>query len=257
MSEVSSRLRNWPGRPSAAVVVVAAGLLIMLLPGPAGAFDHSYEQWGKVLAAHTAQGRVGYAELAADRADLDAFIVDCGRVPYADYERWTRQERMAFGINLYNAAMIQLMLNHWPIKSVRDFGFFTSAWNIEFIPLFGHVVSLGNLEHDVLRPSFEDVRIHFAICNSAVSSPALRSTPYLPATLDAELDDQIRVFMTARPECNRFERGTLYLSPLFDWYSTDFGKRTGAITFARVWLPAASTESRVEYTKYDWSLNGR
>ncbi|MBI5060253.1 DUF547 domain-containing protein [candidate division KSB1 bacterium] len=230
--------------------------MLLQVLGSAYAFDHSYVGWSAVLSNHVHQGQVQYGELAKDRALLDGFVAEADRVPYAEFERWTRSERLAFVLNLYNAAVIQLVLNHWPLTSVKDLGFFTSPWNVEFIPLFGHTVSLGNLEHDVLRPSFKDPRTHFAICNAAVGSPRLRGDPYLPEHVDAQLDDQVRAFMTERPDCNRFADGTLTLSPIFDWYSMDFGKRAGILTFVRTYFPGAPPEPRLEYTEFDWSLNG-
>ena len=244
--------------PPRSIAHFAAGLLLLTVVVPsARAFDHTYANWLTVLNQFVEQGRVRYSELKTQPQLLEQFVAECGRVEYAEYERWSRQERLAFVLNLYNAAVIKLLIDRWPLESVKDLGFFTSAWNIEFIPLFGHTISLGNLQHDVLRPGFKDTRTHFALCSSAASGPALRGEPYLPERVDAQLDEQVREFMTQRPTCNRFEQGTLYLSPIFDWYEMDFGKRTGIITFARIYFPEASTESRLEFTPFDWSLNGK
>jgi hypothetical protein len=108
-----------------------------------------------------------------------------------------------------------------------------------------------------LRPSFKDPRVHFAIANAAIGGPWLRSEPYYPEQIDDQLDDQASVFLRARPECNRLEKNTLKLSPIFDWYSQDFGKRDGILSFARTYFPDLPKNPRLEYTKFDWSLNNK
>ena len=226
---------------------------------PAFPFDHTYRALDdSVLAPFVIEGGVDYAALALRRASLDRFLADCAEVSFEEYRSFTRSEQMAFLINLYNAATLQLVLDRRPARSMRDLGgLFRSPWAIRFISLFGRRVSLGNILHDVLRPEFEDPRVHFALCNASRGSPALASEPYRAETLEEQLDACARVYMLERPEMNRWDGETLYLSPLFKWYSNDFGKTPGVRVFARKYFPDVTERAPIRYTDWDWSLNSR
>lgn len=262
--KANSKSRKYRNRINISVIRTLTILSLLVVAEFAWSFDHHYQIWGEVLTKYSANGRVDYQGLSTDRSQLDTFIVECGRVPYSDYESWALNERMAFVINLYNAAAIQLILNHWPlgrspnstIGSINEIGGWTgSPWNIEFINIFGHVKGLGHLENDILRPSFKDPRIHFAIVPAALGGPWLRSEPFLPLILDDQLWQQERLFMTTRPEINRYEDERLHLSPIFDWYSRDFGLRPGIVIFARRYFSEIPEKVRIEYSRFDWSLN--
>jgi len=225
----------------------------------AWAFDHSYSLYrDSVLVPFVRDGKVDYVGLRNHRESLDGFIAQCGRVTFDEYQAFSREQKMAFLINLYNAATIQLVLNNWPLKSIRDLGgLFISPWTKKFILLFDRTIGLGQILHDILRPQFNDPHIHFALANASRGGSALPNEPFLPATLTEQLDDQAGQFMLRRPDCNHFEGGTLYLSPIFRWYQNDFGKRAGVLAFARKYFPDISESTPIEYTEYDWSLNSR
>jgi hypothetical protein len=222
------------------------------------AFDHSYVAYDSLLKTFVSDGRVDYAGLRDNPLPLDSFLTECERLTFDEYQEFTRPEKMAFVINLYNAAVLELVLSHFPLESVRDIGgMFTSPWNESFVKLFGHSVSLGQIEHDLLRGEFKDPRIHFAISQAAKGSPMLLSAPYLPQTLDTQLDIAASLFLTDRPDANRLDQGTLYLSPIFDWYSADFGGRDAVKAFVRKFFPSIPQQFEIEYTHFDWSLNSR
>src|SRR3989339_404416 len=106
-------------------------------------------------------------------------------------------------INLYNAAALVLILENYPVTSIKDVGgFFTSPWNKKFISLFEHTVGLGHIEHDILRSEFKEPRIHFAISCAAIGAPHLNNEPYLSSKLEQQLSDAERIFLTERPDIN-------------------------------------------------------
>lgn len=259
---MNNQRRRWTQLPLARMLLgsgpVTIAILIVLLSMPCVfAFDHTYAQYQTVLDKYVSNGRVNYEGLKADRAGLDSFIVVCCDVPFERYQAFTRSERLAFMINLYNAGTLQLMINHWPLESIQDIGgFFTSPWNKKVLRLFEHEVSLGQIEHDILRTDFKEPRIHFAIVCASVGCPILFSEAYNDLKITAQLAQAERHFLTQRPNENRFENGELFISPIFKWYREDFDGDEGVRTLLKIYYPEVTKDTRINYTEYDWSVNG-
>jgi len=235
--------------------ICAIALLLCALN--AHAFDHTYNLYQSVLDKFVRDGKVNFTGLHADRSALDSFVTSCGEVSFEQYRAFTKSEKLAFMINLYNAATLQLVVDHWPIASVNEIGgMFSTPWNKKFIRLFDHEASLGMIEHDILRIEFSEPRMHFAIVGASRGGPPLRSDAYVDTKLKNQLAEQEKSFLTARPDCNRFENGTLYLSPLFNWFADDFNGAAGIRTLLQLYYPQVTKETPIEYTEFDWGLNG-
>lgn len=230
----------------------------------ADAFDRSHLLFAHVLTSHVRSGLVDYGSIKADPKDLDAYLAALSAVGRAELERWSKADQLAFLINLYNAHTLQLIVNDYPVKSIKDIGsFIRGPWDQPVVQLFGERITLNTLEHEILRKKYHDPRIHFAVVCAALGCPPLRSEPYVGMRLDQQLDDQARIFL-ATPEKNRLDRveRVLYLSPIFKWYESDFMAEAGSVlAFVKRYLPpaaareAASGRYAVRYTDYDWSLN--
>lgn len=241
------------------------------LPVPAE-FDHEHALWTRVLAAHVEGDRFDYAALAEDRADLDGYLARLHAVTPADLESWTREERYAFWINVYNAHAVQLIVDNYPVESIRDLGgkLFDRVWDQEFIPMSAHhpegkddPLSLDDVEHAILRPRFEDARVHVAVNCASVGCPPLRAEAFVAERLEAQLDDQARRFV-ADASRNRLDRaeGVLRLSAIFDWFEGDFVRDAGSV---REWVARHAGEAeaawirsakpRVRHLDYSWDLN--
>lgn len=235
-------------------------LAVLLLLGarPARALDQTYANYDSVLTKYVANGRVDYAGLRSDRAQLDAFLNECAALSFEEYQSLAKEQQLALMINFYNAAVLQLVCDRPGLKSIDEFkSIFRDVWSLKFVRLFDHTVSLGQLLHDILRPEFKDSRIHFALVTACKSDPKLLNTPYRAEILRLQLDQQMDKFMLSRPDANRFENGTLYLSPKFKWYAVDFGKRADLIRFAVRYFPNVTDITPVHFTPFDWSLNAR
>ena len=231
-------------------------LATLLLCSSVFAFDHSHAQFQSVLDKYVKDGRVNYTGLLNDRTELDAYVASIGEVSFEQYRAFTKSEKLALMINLYNAAAIQFILNHWPVESIQDVGgLFSSPWNMKFLKLFGRNASLGMIEHDILRADFKEPRIHFAIVGASNGCPTLRSDVYVDTKLNQQLAEQERAFLTQRPKENRFENDVLYISPMFKWYKEDFDDNEGVRTLFQIYYPGVKIDTRIEYTEYDWSLN--
>ncbi len=255
---------------------LTSALLLFALATPATAVDHS--AWDALLKSHVSDGLVDYSALAANRAALDAYLTDLAD---AEPETLSRDEQVAFWANAYNARMVALVLDHYPIRG-RDSSH--PASSVLQVPgifkkltarIGGRDLSLDAIEHQILRPRFAEPRIHAAIVCASGSCPELRAEAFTAERLEQQLDDQFRRFVTD-PRRNRFDlsAGVAQLSKIFDWFGGDFatpdaspalrraaGKHAGALAFAAAYLPAGEREAilagrlRVEFLPYDWSLN--
>ncbi len=222
---------------------------------PAIAFDHTYANYSAVLTKYVSNGGVEWKELKQDPSDLNAFLRECAGVTFEEYSPWMRAEKLSFLINLYNAATLKLVIDNYPISSIRNVGgFFGNPWNTEIVEIFGHLKGLGHILHEVIRPSFKEPRVHFALTLAAIDGPWLRSEPFTPEKLEAQLEEQERMYMRVRPELNRLENGVLYLSPLLDWYAEDFGKRDGILALAGRHYGEIPPGVKITYSKFSWSL---
>jgi hypothetical protein len=181
------------------------------------------------------------------------------------FKGWSERDQLAYLINLYNAATLQIIIENYPVKSIRSIGLIPGrAWKREFISLFGRNVSLDHVEHGIIRQNYRDARIHFALVCAARSCPLLRAEPFVGVRLSAQLDEQGRTFL-AQEVNNRVDAGsrTVHLSPIFQWFAGDFEAEAGSVLkFATPFFPetaravlAGGGEFKIAFTEYDWSLN--
>ena len=233
----------------------------------AAEFDHTHAALDRVLKTYVKNERVDYAALKANPQDLDAWLKSAGAVTEADFNRWTQPQQLAFLINLYNAATLRLILDHYPIQSIKDIGnVFKGPWKQEVVSLHGKKVTLDYLEHGVLRKKYAEPRVHFAIVCAAKGCPSLRAEAFVADKLNEQLDGQGRVFLGTKAK-NRWDAkgGVLYLSPIFKWFSEDFEKKSGSVVkFVTPFFPpedqkaiAAARSPELRFTDYDWSLNSQ
>ena len=255
---------------------------------PAPAFDHSHGAWNVLLSRHVVvlegghASRVRYRELAQDHDALRRYLDSLSRVAPADFERWSRAQRLAFLLNAYNAFAVEKILTRYPdLRSIWDFGrVFGNPFKDRFFTLLGRPASLDDIENDMLRfpGAYDEVRIHFALNCASIGCPMLREEAYAADRIGAQLDEQMARFLTDRSR-NRYEpqSGRLKVSKIFDWAKEDW--RRGARGFDASAAPIQSraqffashaklladdaagvalVEARkapIEFLDYDWSLN--
>jgi len=253
--------------------------LLFALPIPASAgFDHNHRVWNELLKDHVfwlddgVASVVNYPDFLTDKVALERYLASVSAVAKADYQRWSREQRLAFLINAYNAFTVKLVLDHWPVESIKDIGgWFSKPWKMEFFTLLGEDHHLDWIEHEVIRKpgNFNEPRIHFAVNCAAIGCPALRAEAYVGERLDSQLDDQTRRFLADRSR-NRIDGDTLKLSSIFKWYREDFEQgwqgidsleeflllraRTLGIPTSRDSAPSIENLA-IEFLDYDWSLN--
>jgi hypothetical protein len=244
---------------------VLAIVFFSTLAMSAAEFDRSFAKLQRALDKHVRDGRVNYSALKANPAELNAALDEMAAVTKAEFDGWPQSQQIAFLINLHNASTLRLILDHYPLKSIKDTGtILRGPFKQPVVRLFGETTTLDHVEHQMLRRNYREPRIHFALVCAAKSCPPLRSEAYVSERLDAQLDDQGRLFLGDK-EKNRYDskEGALYLSPIFKWFRKDFERKSGSVVkFVTPYFPA-DARSKIEtakslnirYTDYDWLLN--
>lgn len=225
----------------------------------AGAFD--WALYDQLLSEYVSEGErqgspvnlVDYSNLKKD-ARLQVLINQLESYPQSNLK--SRQEKLSFFINAYNILTIKVILDHWPVGSIRDIGgLFSDAWDIPVLEINGKVRSLDDIEHGILR-SMGEVRIHFALNCASVSCPDLRREAYTPDLLYSQLDDQVEGFLKQFGKGAKLQGDVLHLSKIFKWYDDDFDELGGVQKF----IQQRRTDIKFKRTKidldYNWELNG-
>jgi hypothetical protein len=224
-----------------------------------------------LLQDHVKGIAVDYAGLAQDER-LDAYL---GQIAATDPVILPSDDaRLALWINAYNAYTLKLVTSVEGISSIREIKApgkrgdpdTNKPWDQPFAIVGGTTYTLNQIENEIIRPRFNDPRIHYALVCAAFSCPSLRREAYVAERLDAQLDKQGRWFLKHR---NQFDakRRTAGLSQILNWYGVDFGddQASQLRTLAEhVTSPAVANSLRnephhwtVTYLDYDWSLNNR
>lgn len=246
----------WTNERGVAAMLVV-GCLALLPGGRAEAFDHG--TYDAILRKHVKGGRVDYHALNAEaRKALGSYLERLGRAELAGAGR---DEKLAFYLNAYNALVLHAILERYPgITSVMKVpGFFkTTRFRVA-----GKDLSLDELENKLIRPTFRDPRVHFALVCGARSCPPLPSRAYLGATVQRQLDELTRAFINS-PAGVVVRDGRPRISALFQWYADDFKAQSGTVgKYLAAYhkrhgpLLARTKDAELGYLDYDWSLNGK
>jgi hypothetical protein len=217
--------------------------------------------YAALLKKNVKEGVVDYQGFKNEESKLDQYLKVLEKTASG---KLSRNEQFAFYINAYNAWTIKLILSGYPgVKSIKEFGsIFKSPWKKKLARIDGDTVTLDHIEHGILRPTYKDPRVHFAINCASKGCPPLRSEPYRGDLLDEQLDEMARAFIND-PSRNRLEGKTLYVSRIFKWFKEDFGN--DIVGFFQEYaqgelkqeLDSSREEIKVKYLSYDWSLNGK
>ena len=227
--------------------------------------DHS--NWQSVLDAYlddkhsSGVNRFNYAAVSSnDRKTLDKYLQQMQQLNPRDFNR---AEQKAFWINLYNALTIELILKNYPVKSITKLGeglFSFGPWDDNLAKIQGQDLSLNNIEHGILRPFFDDNRIHYAVNCASISCPNLSVKAFTASNTDQLLDQGAKQYINHSRGVS-FENGELKVSSIYHWYKDDFGGNDKSLIkhFIRYAEPELaeqlqSYQDDIEHD-YDWKLN--
>lgn len=208
--------------------------------------DHS--KWTALLKRYvTDEGQVNYRGFLKDKSKLSDYLNALAtQVPT---NAWSVQEQLAYYINLYNAQTVNLILRNYPLKSIKDID---RPWAKDFIQIEKKKLSLGALEHSILR-RMNEPRIHFAINCASASCPKLINEAFTADKLDEQLEKVTLDFITS--DNNTISKDKVELSRIFKWYKGDF--KSGDIkqfidSYSEVKI---GSKVKINYKEYNWSLN--
>lgn len=167
-------------------------------------------------------------------------------------------DSLAFWINAYNFLAIKIVVDNYPVESIKDIGsLFTSVWKKDAGIIGEKIYTLNEIEHEILRKQFEEPRIHFSIVCASLSCPDLRGKVYLPSVLESQLNVAAANFLNNKSKGLQTIGNQLKISQIFNWFEDDFQPAGGVWKFIRKYRPDLGVEKKysIDYLTYDWRLN--
>ncbi|WP_291783972.1 DUF547 domain-containing protein [Cecembia sp.] len=229
--------------------------------GQSGTEVPSHQAFDRLLQKYVnSDGKVNYEGFIKEKEELQIYLDLLSAYP-PDRMTWTQEEQLAYWINAYNAFTVKLIIDHYPVKSIKDIKpkfpvpLFNTVWHIEFFKIGGKPASLDEIEHKILRKEFEEPRIHFAINCASFSCPLLSNYAYVPEKLDQQLNTAARQFIND-PLRNKINQDKVEISEIFSWFKEDFTQKGSVIDYLNQYSDISiSKKAKVSYLPYDWSLN--
>ena len=233
---------------------------------PALAFDFS--KWDTLVKTHVAlktiEGislqAVNYRALEKDPLFRE-MVAELKNAPISALK--TPEEKLAFWINAYNIMAVKMVLDHYPVKSIKDAGgLIYPVWKLTVGTVAGKERTLNEIEHEILRKMGEP-RIHVAIVCASLSCPDLRPEVYIPERLNEQLDDQMRSFLSNEKKGLQVDssKQRIYFSSIFKWFAEDFDSKGGVRAFLAGYTTGnvlgflKNEQFRINYLDYNWNLN--
>lgn len=210
--------------------------------------------WNQLLSKHvSAKGWVDYKGFQKEEAKLDKYLVYLNET---DIKGWSENKRKAFWMNAYNAYTVKMILDHYPLKSIMDIKVKGKGpWDIPYAKIGGKLYTLNAVEHEILRPEFNDPRIHAGINCASYSCPPILNKAFTETNVESLLELAFSNFVND-PLRNKISKDKIEISQLFDWFKTDFANGDSLIDFLNKYSKTKiSKTAKVSYLKYVWTLN--
>lgn len=244
------------------LTIIAAVILQVAVSTPdSNAFDQSHQNLTIVLGKYVDEGSVDYKGLKSDPSGLKQYLSQTSAVTKDQFQTWSKEDQLAFLINVYNAETLDLIIQNYPLKSIKDIDKDSGGpWEQPYVELWGDKITLNALEHEVIRFEYPEPRVHFALVCAAKGCPVLIDKAYTGKSLENQLETQTSFFISdSQKNSIDTDNKVLRLSPLFDWFSEDFIKKSGSvIDYVNPYFGGrAAPDYKVEYTFYDWDLNDK
>lgn len=228
--------------------------------------DHS--TWDRLLKRYVIDHndgvtRVSYSAFSdADEQSLITYIEDLESVAVSTLNR---PEQFAYWVNLYNAMTVALIVQTYPVESIRDIdispGFFSDGpWGKKLVSIEGEELSLDDIEHRILRPIWKDPRIHYAVNCASIGCPNLWPEAFTPANTESYLESATKAYVN-HPRGASVENGRLRVSSIYTWFQEDFGGTDqGVIKHLRQYAEGdlqadLQSVNSISSDRYDWALN--
>ncbi len=218
--------------------------------GPLALQKVDYSTWDTLLKKYVDdEGNVDYKNFRKEIGLLNSYLDQQTKNPVSEYE--TKESKLVYYINLYNAATVKLILDNYPLGSIKDL---KGPWNRQVVTIRNKQLSLGDIEHNILR-KMDEPRIHFAINCASYSCPKLLNEAFTVEKLEDLLEKSARNFVND-PKRNVITKEKAMLSQIFKWYKKDFTNKVSLTDYINQYSTIKITkETSIEFINYDWSLN--
>ena len=225
-------------------------LLLLCFNGRLTAQKSIHSLWSTALKEHVDEaGHVNYTKWKEDTTLLDDYITSLEENPPAEF--WSRNDSLAYFINAYNAVTVKLILDHYPLKSIRKL---ITPWRFKRFELEREKISLNHIEHQILR-KMNEPRIHFAINCASASCPKLFNIAFYAHTMEEQLEEATTLFIND-PLRNQLSKKEMAISRIFQWFASDFGTKKERHAFIRKYATQPiDKNAKVRFLNYDWQLN--
>ena len=220
-----------------------------------GANDSSnivdHRELDSLLKTHvSSSGKVNYTNFKRDESKLESYLNHLDSNPPAD--NWSKQKRIAYWINIYNATTIKLILENHPVNQILDLHN-GSAWKVNLVRVGGNKLTLDHVEKEILIRQLQEPRVHFAVNCAAVSCPPLANQAWTEQNLENMLEERTRSFINDANQ-NNISSNSIRISRIFEWYKDDFG--SSLTTFLnRYSRTTINSNATISYLPYNWDLN--
>lgn len=226
-----------------------------------------YPIWNQFLNKYaiSKNGQVYITYAAVDNTDKQNLKNAITRLSSIKIDAYNRNEQLAYWINLYNMETVYLILQNYPISSITKIkdGFFSfGPWDKKLLTVDGISLSLNDIEHRIIRPMWNDPRIHAAVNCASISCPNLNITPFIGQKINQQLNTAFSEFVN-NSKGVKVEGNTIAISKIFEWYGIDFGNKPEDITnFISYYIQSPSKKEailnakNISYQTYNWDLNG-
>ena len=210
--------------------------------------DHS--SWNNLLKKYvTIDGKVNYKGFKADESELKKYIIYLGT--HSPNNTWSKEEQLAYWINAYNALTVDLIIRHYPVKSIKDI---KNPWEQRLWKLGEKWYNLDDIEHQILR-KMDEPRIHFAIVCASFSCPKLLNEAFEASKIEAQLTNAIKDFLSDTSR-NEISENSVKLSKIFQWFSKDFKQNGSVVDFINIYTDIdISPKAKISFKDYNWDLN--
>ena len=228
------------------------GFILLMLMALTLNGQNRHTSWNNQLAEFvTDNGDVNYEAWKKEIQALDSYL---NQLSNSSVESFDKAEAMAFWINAYNAFTIKLILDHYPLESIMELDN-GKIWDRKWISMGSQILSLNDIEHEILRKEYPDPRIHFAVNCAAKSCPPLHNLAFTAKQLEKMLEERTALFINDS-SYNQFTKKAIYLSQIFNWYRGDFPENLQAYLLRYLKSPTSNKlPNEILYNEYDWNLN--
>jgi len=210
----------------------------------------NHEAFNALLIANVSEtGIVDYKGFEENKKLLENYISSLSES--LPTNTWTKEDKLAYWMNAYNAMTIDLIIRNYPIKSIKEL---KKPWEQRLWKLGDKWYNLNEIEHQILR-KMNEPRIHFGINCASFSCPPLLNEAFNASEVDAQLE-KLAIRFINDPQRNSITTMNVEISEIFSWFAKDFKQDSSLFEYLNKYSKVKiHPKARKKHKKYDWTLN--